>query len=370
MKKKQLYWFTQLIGWMVYILLIWIINRLDQNQLDFAFYVNLCSTFMLGLAISHAYRKLILRFDWLKFKIAPLIPRVIIASFCCGILFFLAHTLVAETLINREAKAYKLMVVLKSVLNLSVNFMLWSLLYFLFHFIQNYRKEEIKNLQWEAHSREVELNRLKSQMNPHFIFNSMNTIRALISENPEKAKDAITQLSNILRSSMLQEKNKVIPLEEEMQLVKDYLNIEKVRYEDRLKIKIKIAENLNACLVPPFIIQTLVENAIKHGISQLPEGGTLQLSIEKDQEGMLVVLVENDGKYLPGRQKKSGFGIANSKKRIALLYGDTGSLSIRNKRKAQAVVAKMRIPPKPKNLLNQKKVLHSKKINSVMFSEA
>ncbi|HRD40120.1 MAG TPA: histidine kinase, partial [Bacteroidia bacterium] len=90
------------------------------------------------------------------------------------------------------------------------------------HYLENYKKTEIQNLRWEAASKDIELNKLKSQLNPHFMFNSMNSIRALIDENPAKAKEAVTQLSNILRNTLLMNKNKEIVLEEELRIVKDY----------------------------------------------------------------------------------------------------------------------------------------------------
>ena len=95
----------------------------------------------------------------------------------------------------------------------------------MFHFVNNYKKEEIKNLKWQAAKNEIELNKLKSQLNPHFIFNSMNSIRALVSEDPKLAKEAITQLSNVLRNSLLMGKQKLIPLGDEMKLVNDYLGL-------------------------------------------------------------------------------------------------------------------------------------------------
>jgi len=355
MSVKQLYWVSQISGWMIYILLIWLINRLDQTPITLEFYANLLLTFGLGVILSHAYREVIIRLNWLKLKIAPLIPRVLIASILFGTTFYFFHILLAETLIISTVREYESMVVLKSILNLTVNFVIWSLLYFLFHFIQNYRKEEIKNLEWEAHSREMELNRLKSQMNPHFIFNAMNTIRALVKDNPDKAKQAITQLSNILRNSMLSNKNKVIPLSEELQLVKDYLSIEKTRFEERLNIEIDCSDELLQALVPPLIIQTLVENGIKHGISRLPEGGTLKLFAEKIEKGKLRISVVNDGHYdyASNQNQTGGFGIANSKKRIELLYGDEGSFKLESFDENRKVRAEVCIPRKPKNAVKK-----------------
>src|SRR5690606_14938941 len=97
-------------------------------------------------------------------------------------------------------------------------------------------KEEIKNLKWQAVKNEIELNRLISQLNPHFVFNSMNSIRALIDEDPKLAKQAVTELSNVLRNSLLMGKKTMVAFSEELKMVKDYLSLEKIRFEEKLQI--------------------------------------------------------------------------------------------------------------------------------------
>ncbi|MEQ8623400.1 MAG: histidine kinase [Vicingaceae bacterium] len=342
MSKERLYWTSQFIGWFIYVLLMWILNRLDGKLMNFYFYGNLVTTFVLGVLISHGYRELIIKLNWLRLKIILLIPRVILASAVCGLIYFFIHSLISEVIISGSRPNFKPLEVLQTTLNLSVNFVMWSLLYFLFHFIQNYRKEEIKNLQWQALSTEVELNKLKSQLNPHFIFNSMNSIRALVDENPSKSKDSITQLSNILRSSLLMGRKKVISFSEEIQLVRDYLSLEKTRFEERLKINFKIDERVYNHKIPPMILQTLVENGIKHGISKLEEGGTLSICAE-NRGSDLYISIENSGKILESGKEEKGFGLLNSRQRLKLLYSDRGSLTIKNT-DHNSVLAELIIP--------------------------
>ena len=119
---------------------------------------------------------------------------------------------------------------------------------------------------------EIELNNLKSQLNPHFIFNALNSIRALVDENPSKSKQAINQLSNILRNSLASDKKGLTKFEDELKIVKDYLGLESIRFEERLKTEFDIHPDSQKFLVPPLMIQTLVENGIKHGISKLTAG--------------------------------------------------------------------------------------------------
>lgn len=154
----------------------------------------------------------------------------------------------------------------------------------------------------------------------------MNSIRALIDENPANAKIAVTQLSNILRNTLLMDKSKEIALKDEMNLVNDYLNLEKIRYEERLGFEFKIHEDVLQCLIPPFLIQSQVENAIKHGISAFPGFG--MIVVEAFQEmSLLRIKVSNTGK-LNTQTPLTGVGFKNSIQRLELLYGDQGKIFI------------------------------------------
>ena len=220
-------------------------------------------------------------------------------------------------------------------------FVFWSLIYFGFHYLQNYKKTEIQNLRWEASSKDIELNKLKSQLNPHFMFNSMNSIRALIDENPAKAKEAVTQLSNILRNSLLMNKNKEILLEEELSIVRDYLDLEHIRYEERLKYDFNIEEGALKKNIPPLIVQSQVENAIKHGISKLPKGGHVNVSAKTDGKN-LIIEVSNSGQ-LNNQKSETGFGLTNSRHRLELLYGAAANIEIGNTNNNEVAV-KIKIP--------------------------
>ncbi|MCB0490571.1 MAG: histidine kinase, partial [Cyclobacteriaceae bacterium] len=187
-----------------------------------------------------------------------------------------------------------------------------------------------KSLKLEAYAREIELNNLKSQLNPHFIFNALNSIRALVDENPAKSKHAINQLSSILRNSLVTEKRELTRFQDELKVVKDYLGLESIRFEERLHTEFIIDPNSKEFLVPPLMIQTLVENGIKHGISRLTEGGLIQIktSIENDR---LQIQIRNSGKYINGVKRTSGgMGLENTKQRLRLIYGDAASFRILN----------------------------------------
>lgn len=229
--------------------------------------------------------------------------------------------------------------ILVNVFAMMVLYFLWSLIYFMYHYIESYNT----SLKYDAAINEIKLNRLKSQLNPHFIFNALNSIRALVNENPDKAKVAITQLSNILRNSLIMDNQKVIKLDDELRTVKDYLDLEFMRFEERLRTEWEIQPETINCNVPPLMIQTLVENGIKHGISKLVQGGTIKISTELSCS-FLRVRIRNSGQYLNGTIKENGgYGIENTKERLNLIYGNKASFKIINENDKQ-VLTEILIP--------------------------
>ncbi|MBL4653975.1 MAG: histidine kinase [Flavobacteriales bacterium] len=342
MNKKLLYWAAQVFGWTTYIGLTIILN-IGSEELDTEFFITMVSVWVMGLALSHLLRFIFIKQGWLEMGIFKILPRVFLTIVLFGIGMEILYYL-SQLTISSEPATLNSQQLFSETISWSFLFLIWSLFYFAFHFFQNYRKEEIKNLKWEASKNEIELNRLRAQLNPHFIFNSMNTIRALVDENPKKSKDNITKLSKILRSTLLSGKKKVIFLEEELSLVKDYLDLEHSRFEERLNIKYNIDSETLKLNIPPMMLQTLVENSIKHGISKLPEGGVVEISASIINQN-LSINIQNSGKYEPlgkNQSNSTGFGLGGTIKRLELLYGTSGIFEIYNKN--NKVITKLIIP--------------------------
>ena len=194
---------------------------------------------------------------------------------------------------------------------------LWLLLYMIWHYLERNRKDELGRLSLEKTVKELELKTIKSHINPHFIFNSLNSIRALVEENPKRARTAITELSNILRSSLQVEKMETVPLHKELDIVKDYLALEQMRFEERLKIEMDIDEDTLEQHVPPMMLQTLVENAIKHGISKRINGGTIRI-ISRFTGKNFELIVQNSGNL--EINNKEGFGFKSTRDRLKFLF--------------------------------------------------
>ncbi|MEO7120252.1 MAG: histidine kinase, partial [Ginsengibacter sp.] len=195
---------------------------------------------------------------------------------------------------------------------------LWLLLYMVWHYLERNRKDEVDKLSLEKTVKELELNTIKSHINPHFIFNSLNSIRALVDENPQRARTAITELANILRSSMQVEKMETVPLRKELSIVKDYLALEHMRFEERLRIEMDIDEDTLEQPVPPMMLQTLVENAIKHGISKRIKGGSVKV-ISRFVGDRFELIVQNSGS-LDDEMVAEGFGLTSTRDRLKFLF--------------------------------------------------
>lgn len=337
--RKLIYWICQFTGWTLYVFFMLVVTILNAAEVTAPMLLNLFLAYILGLSLTHLYRGVIIRFGWLSLNIYRLIPRVLVAAVVFGVLFYFLQDTMNYLL--WDTPFFSLSASIQFVLTWSIICLIWSSLYFSFHFFENYRKEEIKNLQWEATRNEVELNNLKAQLNPHFMFNAMNSIRALVDDDPDMAKQAITQLSNILRNTLLHGRRKLVTLEEEMHVVRDYLSLESVRYEERLRVDYDIDEESLSCFIPPLMVQTIVENGIKHGISKLPEGGVLKIH-SKANGTALQLQISNSGTYVSNGKAETGIGLKNTEKRLSLLYGEKASFEIYND--ADKVVTNVILP--------------------------
>jgi two-component system, LytTR family, sensor histidine kinase AlgZ len=174
-------------------------------------------------------------------------------------------------------------------------------------------------------AREAELTALKAQINPHFLYNSLNSISALTSIDPARARDMCVALADFLRLTLGMGEKAVIPLREELGLLEKYCAIEKVRFGARLTLEEEVAEDSKECLLPPLLLQPLFENAVRHGIAQMPEGGWIRLRTARHGE-RLSVTVENSWDPEAGSSRKNGVGLKNVQRRLEARYGKDARL--------------------------------------------
>ncbi len=343
MNRIKLYWFLQIVGWggfaFVIIFLASLSSGVSAVQV-WAFIVlaafNLIST--------HFFRFIIKTYEWFKMRVPQLLFQSLLAILALSFV-----NVVVQILINiafgtlNPQEDFKILLILANLFQAFLFYVMWFLLYFLFHFLDNYNT----SLKYEAKINEIRLNHLKSQLNPHFIFNALNSVRALVDEDPVKAKTAITRISNMLRFSLMMDKKQTIEFGEELNIVKDYLELESIRFEERLEVVYQIEDESYDYKIPPMMLQTIVENAIKHGISNLVKGGSIEIKCREGLEDDLYIQVKNSGQLYEAPNLKAkgaeGHGLSNTVQRLKLIYGDKASFRIFNSA-SQFVITEIKIP--------------------------
>ncbi len=219
-------------------------------------------------------------------------------------------------------------------------FSVWSLLYAGWVNWQQKLDETTRRLMLEASYHAAQMSGLKQQLNPHFIFNALNSLRAMIIKDQNVARKMVTEISNMLRYTLYESDKDVVPLSQEIAIVKNYLAIELLRYEGRISIKWHIPDSLMSTNVIPLCIQTLVENAIKHTINQYADGIFIHIRAE-EYESNIHICVSNRGKITSS--KNEGIGLKNTKERLELIFGE-GSTLVLTQKEDELVEAIMIIP--------------------------
>lgn len=332
--KKRIYWSLQIGGWLLYAAILILFSYDASGGVSPRRVIFFVLDAFLCLIITNWFRDILNRYKWLYLPIHTLIPKVIVSVCVMGLMIYfiglpityaLGKLFEPITTLN-WSRALSISQILGQTWLYAFFFFLWTVFYFTYHYFERYNT----SLKYDASMIEIELNNLKSQLNPHFIFNALNSIRALVDENPSKSKQAINQLSNILRSSLASDKKGLTKFEDELKIVKDYLGLESIRFEERLKTEFDIHPDSQKFLVPPLMIQTLVENGIKHGISKLTRGGIIQLKTSVENHS-LKIHIRNSGHLLNGTKRgKAGLGLKNTAQRLKLLYGEEASFRIVN----------------------------------------
>jgi two-component system, LytTR family, sensor histidine kinase AlgZ len=175
-------------------------------------------------------------------------------------------------------------------------------------------------------ARDAELRALKAQINPHFIFNSLHSISALTSSDPAKAREMCISLADFLRTTLGMGEKTLIALSEELDLIHRYLAVEKVRFGARLCMEEQVDKEALTCIIPPLLLQPLVENAIVHGVAHLPEGGYINVHASANAD-RLVIAVENNFDPEYRAKRRGGIGLANVRERVETRYGKSASFA-------------------------------------------
>ncbi len=343
MPRISKYWLFQIAGWLCFAFINIYIAILTGEFTREVLFINILIS-SIGFLLSHFYRNYILASGLSSRPTEKLLITVIAAiallSIVYNILYYVCvYFLYEETVFNLGPSSF-----LGSFVSVFFLFSLWSILYFAWTYLENNRRNLIARLKMESAMKDLELKTIRSNLQPHFIFNALNSIRALIDEDPELARKAITRISNILRSSITQQEV-TDTLENELTLVNDYMALEKIRFEERLSFSKDIEPSSLKLHVPTMMLQTLVENAIKHGISALEKGGLVHLKsiVEND---VLTLEISNTGTlHNPHASENSlGFGLNSTRQRLKLIYDHNATFDMFEKDSMVHVRIKIKHP--------------------------
>ncbi|MFN8344204.1 MAG: histidine kinase [Spirosomataceae bacterium] len=332
-KPLSLYWKCQLIGWSVASLYWGFMGYIGTNFSIFLAVIHFFGDLLIYILPTHLFRNFSVTHRWHTLRPKPLLIRLIPAVVLLG-LSFMVLTIGKTYLIrlwfehgfSESFQHYSRNAWLTTFVTGIRLMSIWVLAYYLYHYAQREINATKQSARLALIAKEAQLNQLTAQLNPHFFFNSLNNIKALVLEEPHKARRAIDLLSDLLRTSLYRRDTVLISVQEEMALITDYLELEKMRFEKRLQTAIEIEEQLSGALILPLSIQTLVENAIKHGISQRKSGGLIFIKVEQ-KAALLYASVQNPGSLKTA--ESNGLGIKNLKERLQLQFNGKAAFELK-----------------------------------------
>lgn len=334
------FWIAQLMGWGLFALLNLTIQVIGSG-FDKIAYFNSVVGFGGGLLITTIYRYSIIRFKTNLFKFSRILYLIGFSTILLTMVFLLTISIILYVFF--DGKFMSSIEWLSNSFIFGILMLIWNSLYFMIHYLHNWKNAEAEKWQLAAAIKEARLGNLKAQINPHFMFNAINNIRALISEDPEKAKDMLLNFSEMFRYSLVHNDHSMVCVQEELEVVNKYLELLSIQFEEKLTYEIFADPLVLEKKIPPMMIQLLVENAVKHGISELPDGGRVNISVLDEGEA-LVLQVSNTGNLGQSTsiQKKLGVGLQNIKERLRLIYGKQSLFDLSENQ--GFVVAEIKIP--------------------------
>ncbi len=326
MSRNKWYWTLQITGWTLYgiigMLIMWYFVEFNLANLSFQLFASAMMLFT-----THFLRIYVKEKQWLQLRfkalVLRLVPTLMIQAVVTNSLVTAYGVLLTELIPQSN---FSIPVFLLYTLQTFVYLSLWMGIYLIIYFFRNYKREEIEKWKLQTALKDAELIALKAQINPHFLFNALNNIRALILEDQMKARDMVSHLSELLRYSIQFNTNEKVSVAEELEIVQKYLELETIHYEKRLRFNIDFNSELNGCKIPPMIIQLMAENAVKHGISQVKGGGEININIGSDEDE-LILEVRNTG-VLNANNSSGGIGLRNATERIRILFEKEPNLEL------------------------------------------
>ena len=334
-KKISLYWVCQLIGWGIAAIYWSIYQVIGAESLPLGI-ISVVLILIAGIGSTHLYKIIAYKYKWVELELWKLFPILVLALLALS-LIYLAVSLATVTWVFGPQSNDSIL----GMLTGGVRYMaIWLLAFHLYHFAGSRKKAEIDQKKYENLALTAKYDKLNAELNPHFLFNALNSIKALIIEDKDKARSAVDTLSLMLRNSLNLTNKVSITIKEECDRIQAYIDLEKIRFEERLDVHFNISDDLLAYEVPPLCIYNMVENAIIHGLNKQKNGVRIDIEVRKNQD-VLEVLVKSNTTLREGWSY--GKGLTNIQERLGLIYKEKASLELYEDEKG-TVISKILLP--------------------------
>jgi len=329
--RNVLFWSLHAAGWAAYGVTQYFGALLYEKPSSYARVIAVAavSGFLLSMPMRFIYRRL-----WGR-PPRVMITGVLTTCYITALALRIVINLSYKWFVEPDWQAHTLFELFGGALSTTYLLLCWSVLYFGIKFYESQRKQEEAMLKAVALAQEAQLKMLRYQLNPHFLFNTLNAISTLILDNQNrKANHAVTRLSEFLRYTLDQDPMKKVTLRQELEALDLYLGTERLRFGERLRLEYAIEEPALNALVPSLLLQPLLENSLKYAVSAREQGGLVRIE-GRTREGLLELSVIDDGPGLregasPGERR--GVGLGNTRERLAVLYGENCRFAVLNSR--------------------------------------
>ncbi|HTQ32399.1 MAG TPA: histidine kinase [Opitutaceae bacterium] len=313
------YWFFQVLFWGGYVA-AGLALVLPQTGPQPAILVGYGLFFFYSIGLSHGLRRVIRRREWLMLSPGPAALRLFGAALGLGVILTLLVIAVQSLWTRSSPLSARRDILISTWISITAATFIWTAGYTAVASLLRSRRARQNALALEFAMREARLQALEAQLAPHFLFNCLNSLRGMIMEDPARAQDMVTRLANILRHNLLRDAKPTETLAEQIEFTADYLTLESIRFDERLQRRFSIAAETRSCVIPAMLLQTLVENALKHGIAHLTGAGEIAITTRFEGKS-LVVMVENTGSLAQSATGSTRVGLKNLRERLRVLYG-------------------------------------------------
>jgi len=344
-KRISPFWIINITGWGVLFLIqlfLYYYQDLSEPNITIGFLLTKLTGFISSIFLRHIYR----RINNYSKSLVKLAIQILVISLIMSQIWFILDFIVSIPLqgFNELLGFYNLNYYLRSIWSGFYTLILWSTLYFVIKFWLEWKTQKEQTEKAVLLAQSAQLQMLRYQVNPHFLFNSLSSLRALVRDDQKQAEKMILQISKFLRYSLIEKKNNQVKLKDEVEALKHYFEIERVRFGNKLLTEIKIDRNTEDVKIPSFLLHPIIENAIKYGMDTSPMPLQIKL-LASFQDNTLTIDVINSGNWINENRNRlgTGIGLKNVKQRLNLAYTDNYSMEIFKNSNAVHVQIKMNI---------------------------